>query len=80
MVSAESGFDQDVDLLMTCILAQGLPSTVVGITDLEKIPLKVSSYLYFTSSILYFVQQENTLVLRVTLLSKPVPRGDAQKR
>lgn len=48
MVSAEGGFDQDVDLLMTCILAQGLPSTVVAITDLEKIPLKVSSYLYFT--------------------------------
>jgi len=47
MVSAEGGFDQDVDLLMTCILAQGLPSTVVAITDLEKIPLKVSSYLYF---------------------------------
>lgn len=50
MVSAESGFDQDVDLLMTCILAQGLPSTVVAITDLEKIPLKVSSYLYLTLS------------------------------
>lgn len=43
MVSAEGGFDQDVDLLMTCILAQGLPSTVVAITDLEKIPLKVCS-------------------------------------
>lgn len=41
MVSAESGFDRDVDLLMTCILAQGLPSTVVAITDLDKIPLKV---------------------------------------
>jgi len=48
MVSAEGGFDQDVDLLMTCILAQGLPSTVVGITDLEKIPLKVCCYSYFT--------------------------------
>lgn len=48
MVSAEGGFDQDVDLLMTCILAQGLPSTVVAITDLEKIPLKVCSYSYFT--------------------------------
>lgn len=44
MVSAEVGFDQDVDLLMTCILAQGLPSTVVAITDLEKIPIKVCSY------------------------------------
>lgn len=42
MVSADAGFDQDVDLLMTCILAQGLPSTVVAVTDLEKIPLKVS--------------------------------------
>ncbi|XP_025411030.1 pre-rRNA-processing protein TSR1 homolog [Sipha flava] len=40
IVSADSGFDRDVDLLMTCILAQGLPSTVVAITDLDKIPLK----------------------------------------
>ncbi|XP_050525222.1 pre-rRNA-processing protein TSR1 homolog [Daktulosphaira vitifoliae] len=40
IVSAENGLDQDVDLLMTCILAQGLPSTVVAITDLDKIPLK----------------------------------------
>ncbi|VVC40400.1 Hypothetical protein CINCED_3A004353 [Cinara cedri] len=40
MVSADSGFDRDVDLLMTCILAQGLPSTVVAIIDLDKIPLK----------------------------------------
>lgn len=44
MVSADGGFDRDVDLLMTCILAQGLPSTVVAITDLDKIPLKVSVY------------------------------------
>jgi len=44
LVSAEVGFDQDVDLLMTCILAQGLPSTVVAITDLENIPIKVCSY------------------------------------
>jgi len=41
MISADRGFDRDVDLLMTCILAQGLPSTVVAITDLDKIPLKV---------------------------------------
>jgi len=40
MISADGGFDRDVDLLMTCILAQGLPSTVVAITDLDKIPLK----------------------------------------
>lgn len=46
MVSADGGFDRDVDLLMTCILAQGLPSTVVAITDLEKIPLKVSNFIY----------------------------------
>ncbi|XP_050441280.1 pre-rRNA-processing protein TSR1 homolog [Adelges cooleyi] len=40
IVSAERGLDQDADLLMTCILAQGLPSTVVALTDLDKIPLK----------------------------------------
>lgn len=45
VVSAEGGFDRDVELLMTCILAQGLPSTVVAITDLEKIPLKVNTML-----------------------------------
>lgn len=44
IVSADGGFDHDVDLLMTCILAQGLPSTVVAITNLDKIPLKVCYY------------------------------------
>lgn len=47
MVSADGGFDRDVDLLMTCILAQGLPSTVVAITDLDKVPLKVSKILNY---------------------------------
>lgn len=54
MVSADCGFDHDVDLLMTCILAQGLPSTVVAITDLDKISLKVCSYLFVLNIYLYF--------------------------
>lgn len=53
MVSADSGFDQDVDLLMTCILAQGLPSTVIAITDLDKVPLKVCNYSFILNHYLY---------------------------
>lgn len=53
MVSADGGFDRDVDLLMTCILAQGLPSTVVAITDLDKIPLKVSVYRCLTKCLIH---------------------------
>lgn len=57
IVSAESGLDQDVDLLMTCILAQGLPSTVVAITDLDKIPLKVYNNLVnWVKIVVYFTE------------------------
>lgn len=45
-VVSTDGIDEDGELLLTAVLAQGLPTTVVTLLDLDTVPQKVNLFTY----------------------------------
>lgn len=65
-LTSVNGLSENGDIVMTCVMSQGLPNTVLAVTDLQTAPLKVCTFIMILL-VFYAVGNDNNILLTIKI-------------